>query len=54
MTRICPKCKSEDVSPDLSFQAFAQGSFFNQFKCNKCGYTGQFFPELVKIKKKKK
>ncbi len=46
--RICPKCKSKDVSADLSAQSYAQGSFFNQYKCNKCGHTGQFFPEISK------
>jgi len=51
--RICPKCKSTDISPNFSARAYAKGSFFNEFKCNKCGYTGQFFPE-VEVKKKKK
>ena len=52
--RICPKCKSTDISPDLSIQAYGKGSFFNEYKCNKCGYTGQFFPEVKKISKNKK
>ncbi|MBN2368453.1 hypothetical protein JXC34_05535 [Candidatus Woesearchaeota archaeon] len=46
MSRICPKCKSKDISPDLSAQSYARGSIFNQFKCNACGYTGEFFPEV--------
>lgn len=46
--RICPKCKSEDISSDLSAHSFAQGSIFNQYKCNKCGYAGMFFPEINK------
>lgn len=51
--RICPKCKSTDTSPDLSFQAYGSGSIFNSFKCNKCGYTGVFFPEVDKRDLKK-
>lgn len=47
-TRICPKCKSIDVSPDLSVESFAQGSVFNRYICNKCGYSGIFFPEIYK------
>ena len=45
---ICPKCKSKNVSPDLSAHSFAQGSVFNKYKCNKCGYEGMFFPEVNK------
>jgi Zn ribbon nucleic-acid-binding protein len=53
--QICPKCKSTDISKDFSVQSYGQGSFFNQYKCNKCGYTGQFFPSVTKkVKKKKK
>ncbi|MBD3361599.1 hypothetical protein GF358_02275 [Candidatus Woesearchaeota archaeon] len=44
--RICPKCKSTNISKDLSKEAYAKGSFFNQYKCNDCGYTGEFFPEV--------
>ena len=51
--RICPKCKSTDVNADMSIQSFAQGTFFNQYKCNKCGYIGQFFPEIVEKETKK-
>ncbi len=43
--RVCPKCRSTDVSRDLSAAAYARGSIFNQYRCNKCGYTGIFFPE---------
>lgn len=46
--RICPKCKSMDLSIDLSVQSYARGSFFNQFKCNKCGYSEIFFPEVLR------
>ncbi len=50
--QVCPKCKSTDIQKDFSVQSYGQGSFFNQYKCNKCGYTGQFFP-IIKKKKKK-
>ena len=46
--RICPKCKSKNIEADLSAHSFAQGSVFNQYKCNKCGYAGMFFPEINK------
>lgn len=49
----CPKCGSTDISPSLSLKAYGQGSFFSEHKCNKCGYTGMFFP-IVKKKVKKK
>jgi predicted nucleic-acid-binding Zn-ribbon protein len=48
MTRMCPKCKSRNIEADLSAQSFAKGSVFNRFKCNNCGYTGEFFPEADK------
>ena len=54
LVRICPKCKSTDISPDLSIQSYGQGSFFNGYKCNKCGYSGQLFPEIKKSSKNKK
>lgn len=44
--RICPKCKGRDIKSDLSSHSFAQGSIFNKFKCNKCGFEGIFFPEV--------
>lgn len=53
---ICPRCKSFDVSSDMSVASFAQGSIFNDKVCNKCGYSGQFFPEIDddKVNKKKR
>ncbi len=42
--RICPKCKSVNVSPDFSRQTFGEQSEFNAHKCNKCGYRSIFFP----------
>ncbi len=54
--RICPKCKSKNVSPDFSLKTFGEKSEFNKWKCNKCGYSSIFFPELSKklIKNKSK
>jgi RNase P subunit RPR2 len=52
--RICPKCKSTDVSPNLSSQAVAIGTFQNEYICNKCGYESMFFPEIETKKTKKK
>jgi len=49
---ICPKCKSKNVSPDFSRQTFGEASEFNAQKCNKCGYGGIFFPEIIKKGKK--
>lgn len=46
--RICPKCKSEDVSPDFSRQTFGEQSEFNTYKCNKCEYRSIFFPVINK------
>jgi transposase-like protein len=54
MTRICPKCKSKNVSVDLSVRAYGQGSIFNSYTCNDCGYTSILFPEITKEKKVKK
>ncbi len=54
--RICPKCKSKNVSPDFSIKTFGEKSEFNKFKCNNCGYSSIFFPEIGKtiINKKSK
>lgn len=46
--RICPKCKSDDVSSDFSRQTFGEQSEFNTHKCNKCGHRSIFFPEIDK------
>ena len=45
--RICPKCKSKNVSPDFSLKTFGEKSEFNKFKCNKCSYSSIFFPEVI-------
>jgi predicted RNA-binding Zn-ribbon protein involved in translation (DUF1610 family) len=52
--KICPKCKSENISPDFSARIFGQGYEFNASKCNDCGYAGIFFPEVDTKKAKKK
>jgi hypothetical protein len=48
---ICPKCKSTNVSNNLSSMAVATGTFLNEHKCNSCGYVG-IFPE-VEVEKQK-
>lgn len=50
MTKICPRCGSKDISPDFSKESYGKGTFFNSWKCNKCGYKGQFFIEIEKNK----
>ena len=50
---ICPKCKSTDVSSNMSALAIGMGSFQNEHKCNKCGYESMFFPEIEVEKSKK-
>jgi len=46
MARICPKCKCKNLKKDFSIESFARGSVFNDYVCNECGYSGQFFPEV--------
>ena len=48
---VCPKCLSQDISPNLSLKAIALGTFQHEHKCNSCGYEG-IFPEIEKVKKK--
>ena len=43
--KICPQCNSKDVSNDFSNFALARTGLKEQ-KCNHCGFTGQFFPEV--------
>jgi hypothetical protein len=44
---ICPKCNSTDISTDMSNPALVEtGLFNNSFRCNHCGYTGTFFPDV--------
>jgi len=46
--RICPKCKSRNVSNDMSTMAYGGGSIFNSFVCNDCGNSGIFFSAIKK------
>ncbi|MBT3416808.1 hypothetical protein HON86_03680 [Candidatus Woesearchaeota archaeon] len=48
MIRICPKCQSTNVSPDIGTEAYGSGKIFNSYKCNNCGFSGEFFPEVDK------
>ena len=43
---ICPKCRSIDVSNDFSNAGAVNFGFLNRKKCNNCGYSGAFFPEV--------
>jgi len=52
--QICPRCKSKDISPDLSASAITLlNNNFTNYKCNKCGYKGTFFPIIEKVGKSK-
>lgn len=42
--RVCPECQSTDTQPDLSADSYSKG-LLNQWRCNRCGYTGLVFPE---------
>ena len=45
--KVCPVCKSINVSPDLSIPAaVAYGALYN-YRCNECGYVGLVFPEVL-------
>ena len=48
--RFCPKCKSKNVSPDFSIKTFGEKSEFNKYKCNNCGFSSIFFPEILRNK----
>lgn len=39
--RFCPVCGSTEIEP---YAGFVSASY----KCKKCGYVGNFFPEKVK------
>ena len=45
--RMCPECKSTNVSPDMSADSYSKG-LLNQYKCNDCGFSGIGFPEILK------
>ncbi|MFT4308747.1 MAG: hypothetical protein ACMXYM_05260 [Candidatus Woesearchaeota archaeon] len=46
-TRFCPRCKSTNVTPDLSIAALGAGTIFNSYECEDCGWNGIFFPERI-------
>lgn len=41
--KVCPKCKSLDISADLKMAWLGETSTST---CNECGYTNTFFPEV--------
>ncbi len=54
--QICPKCGSPDIEVDFTNAAAVSAGFIGQVKkCNYCGHTGKFFPEvpISKVKKLK-
>jgi hypothetical protein len=42
---ICPHCYSSDITSDFSNAARIEGGLFGK-TCNRCGFTGNFFPEI--------
>ncbi|MBE8539594.1 hypothetical protein [Geoglobus acetivorans] len=46
--RVCPRCLSSDVEPDLYTPAAVAYGALNSYRCNSCGHTGVFFPEFRK------
>jgi hypothetical protein len=53
--KVCPKCGSKGVVGDDSVPVFASTGLFNSIKkCENCGHTGVFFPEVPKNKAPKK
>lgn len=51
--RICPSCRSENVSVDFSNAANVAYGGVLGYRCNSCGNTGSIFPEINKDKIKK-
>ncbi len=51
--KVCPKCGSTDIVPDLSASSIAKGTIFNSYKCNSCGYSGINFIEFLEDEWKK-
>lgn len=45
-TMICPKCNSIDVNIDKSNPLQATLGLPVIYACNKCGYSGNIFPEI--------
>lgn len=46
--RVCPVCNSTDVCLDFSNAALVRFGGLSVYRCNHCGNTGQFFPEIDK------
>ena len=49
-TKICPKCKSTDIS--LNIQTSAAYGAPQMWRCNNCGFESYAFPEIEKKIKK--
>ena len=45
--RICPKCGSLNIKPDLSNIMILLGGVNPNYKCKNCNYSGILFPEVV-------
>lgn len=44
--RMCPVCNSTDVKADTTNPVGVTTGLLETFKCNRCGNTGNFFPEV--------
>ena len=51
--QICPKCKSDNITSNMTAASLGMGTFQNEFRCLNCGHEGMFFPEIKASKKKK-
>lgn len=45
--KLCPKCGSVEIVPVI-------GGIIGTWKCEKCGFSGTIFPDVEKLKDKKK
>ncbi|MBI2658030.1 hypothetical protein HYX08_05045 [Candidatus Woesearchaeota archaeon] len=43
--KICPKCRSKDITTDWSDTMLGKPTL-SKYKCNKCGYESRIFPEV--------
>ena len=50
--KICPKCKSTNVSYKPEAFEVSSGATFQKYKCNNCGYDGMM-PNLEENKNEK-
>ena len=44
--RVCPQCKSSDVAIDRYNSLQPAMGLLAVYRCNKCGYLGNYFPEV--------